>query len=99
MLNVFLSYTGEQFDHCGIAIRSPKVSPELLASALSIKTDQQENSSIEGDRLVSRLADTTRSRYGANFIIEPKLGLSLAEALQGLSSENVDVIVEILACK
>lgn len=106
-VKVFLSYTGVNFDHCGIAVRTSSwgLDGAKLASVLEITTGaNQVVSELVKDvygqtKLVAKVANPNSQKYGQNFHISSISGESLTQAIGSLSNDKVDVIVEILSCK
>ena len=101
-ISVFLSYTGKQFNHCGISLRSHGFSAQAndLKSVLSITSNAGDISLVEGRKLVAKIgAPVDVPTFGEYFTIKTKSGLGLKEALSALNAfQSVPVIVENLAC-
>lgn len=99
--SIFLSYTGEQKNHCGVSLRthSMSVSADDLIQILTIE-GQSENGQIENGVLVARVRNPKITFFGEDFVIKTKSGKTLAEEISQLSDfEKVELIAEILPCK
>lgn len=106
-LGVFLSYTGRQFDHCGIALHTHSfvVDTAVLHGLLQIdKTTGEfgtDTSVIEEYGIVSKV-DADSTTFGQFFTIKTRGGETLREAIAKSaphSSRKPEVIVKILGCK
>jgi hypothetical protein len=101
-INVFLSYTGRQMNHCGISLRAPRfknVTAEALDQVVSITRDgKEEIAQIQNGQLIAQVLNPSTSTYGQFFIIKTRSGEAFNQVLTALSDEKVDVLVEVLPC-
>lgn len=96
---VFLSYTGESFNHCGVALRWHSANGKAIQEALTIFSGNANVGVIEGYGMVGRVFNPKAFRYGQQFTIKAKSGRSLKEVISALNEfVKVEVIVEILPC-
>lgn len=105
-LNVFLSYTGERFDHCGLVFYSMsweagavELSEVLEVTSLQENVGEVVTDKAGGKRFIAKVANRNINTYGQVFVISTKSGESLKQALSGLSPGKVEVIVKNLPCK
>ncbi len=105
-LGVFLSYTGKQFNHCGIALvgHSFVVDVEELHRHVEINQTggnvKKDSGVVEGGKIKSKLSpdDTT---FGQFFEIRSRNGGPLRDSIQlsaSHSSRQAELIVTILPC-
>jgi hypothetical protein len=106
-IEIFLSYTGTQFNHCGIALRNhgwggpAEKIHEKVAIDFGRPVDPaaaKDVGKVEDGRIVARLPEGPAT-YGAFYEIRTRSGQSLKSALQSLSaSHQIEALVEILTC-
>lgn len=101
-VTVFLSYAGEQWDHCGITVRFSRFGPtEEFNRQFSIKDrDGVEIGEIDNGRIIAKVHDRTAKLFGEMFDIETRSGQNIGDVLQSLDSgAPADTIVELLTCQ
>lgn len=97
-IELFLSYTGEHFNHCGIKLRTHSWGGggQSLVGILTIEGGDDVR--IENGRLVATVSPKEMG-YGRFFKIKTKSGESLKDAITNLNPNiKVDVIAEIRHC-
>lgn len=101
-LQVFLSYTGIQFNQCGIRIRLNHFhrSEDLVPLIDIQKTEGISAVEIVDGQMVARVDRPEFSSFGAFYTILSKTGEPIDETIQQLSNTtNIDAIVENLPCE
>jgi len=105
-IGVFLSYTGRQFDHCGIALHTHSFVVDTATLHGLVQIDKgpgetgTDTSVIEEYGIVSKV-DPDRTTFGQFFTIKTRGGETLREAIAKSaphSSRKPEVIVKILGC-
>ena len=102
---VFLSYTGKQFDHCGIQIRATGgIGKEAIHRVIQISNSSDSDIGrveVMGIKalVASISSDPSQRTYGEYFTIKTRNGESLASAFASLSEHyQVSAIVETYQC-
>lgn len=100
-LRIFLSYTGSDFNHCGVAVRhSTYADVQAIADTIVIRAKEggPEIGVVKNGRYVAELSPDIQG-FGADFIFETRDGTKLSTTLAVLNGvEATDAVVEILPC-
>lgn len=105
-LSVFLSYTGKQFNHCGISIHGHSfvVNPLKIHNLIQIdKTGGGDvlDTGVVEDRQVKSKIESELITFGQVFAIKSRTGIPLREAVAQTANNpgrKAELIVTILPC-
>ena len=105
-ITVFLSYTGKQFNHCGIKLITHTfvTGGDDIKEILQIKSGFDKNppdiSELDNGYMVAKVADPNMTLFGQFFTISTKSGNPLKEDIQSLRNDRaVEVIAVNLPCE
>ena len=99
-ITLFLSYTGVQFNHCGIKMKmNGYTSGEMIAEHFIVAEDVDHINEIRPTSLVAKLKDTHALTFGHFFTLKTISGKNISEEILSMSNSHPkDAIVENLAC-
>jgi hypothetical protein len=100
-VTVFLSYTGEIFNQCGIQIRiNGFTSGETIAKHFEIIEDDVISIKIQNSSLVAALKNAQVTTFGHFFTIRTLSGNDISQEILNMSeSQSISALVENLTCE